>query len=126
MLKELNYKNTVKISAWIFVILEIILFPLIQIPPADISAVSSYMAIVLVAVFALVTWRGERDGHLIRLGILFILEALDEVFHTENGQVGELFLVLVLARSTHCDGQVGVGFQEGGEFTELLGAGGVG
>lgn len=75
MPQDLNYRKFVKVSAVLFVALEIILFPMIQIPPADISAAASYVAISLVALFAAVIFRGEQDGHFIRLGILFTLFA---------------------------------------------------
>ena len=64
-----------KIKAVLFVVIQIILFPLIQIPPADISALFSYISIILVAIFAMTVRLKERDGHLVRLGIILTLVA---------------------------------------------------
>lgn len=75
MKTTLNYEKCVRISALVFVILEVIYFPLIQLTPGDVSAFWSYIAIATVALFALVSIKGEPDGHLIRLGILFTLVA---------------------------------------------------
>ena len=68
-------RNCIKILSLIFILIEVALFPLIQLLPADGSAFFSYVAIVCVALFALLTVRGEKDGHFIRLGILFTLFA---------------------------------------------------
>lgn len=70
-----DYQMVVKISAIVFIILEALLFPIIQFTPWRVSAVASYSAIILAAVFALISMKGERGGHLIRLGIAFTLVA---------------------------------------------------
>lgn len=97
MLKQLTYRQVLRMTAVVFVIFEIILFPLIQIPPADISSAASYVAIVLVALFALITWRGERDGHIIRLGILFTLLADTYMVIYERMLEGVMCFILVQA-----------------------------
>ena len=71
----LNYKRITRLSAIVFVALELVLFPLIQLTPARVSEVACYLAIVFVALFAAVTSGGEKEGHLIRLGIIFTLVA---------------------------------------------------
>ena len=63
------------ICAVVFLIAQIVIFPLIQFTPADPSAFWSYVAIVLVAVMAFLSLGGERSGHLIRIGIAFTLVA---------------------------------------------------
>ena len=75
MKEAFDYRKWVKIFALVFVALEVALFPIIQLTPGDVSAYASYSAIILVAVFALITVKGTRAGHLIRLGILFTLVA---------------------------------------------------
>ena len=72
---ELDYPRLVNRCAIAFVLLEIILFPLIQIPPADVSAVCSYLAIILVVLFGFLCLGGDKDGHVIRLGLIFTLVA---------------------------------------------------
>ena len=65
-----------RICVLVLVVLELALFPLIQLTRASVSAFSSYLAIAFVALFALVSAFGEKGaGHLIRLGILFTLVA---------------------------------------------------
>lgn len=75
MLKELDCKRMLRICTAAFVALQVVLFPLIQLLPGKISAIFSYTSIVLVGLYALVTIRGERSGHILRLGILFTLFA---------------------------------------------------
>lgn len=75
MKTTLNYEKCVRISALVFVILEVIYFPLIQLTPGDVSSFWCYFSIITVALFALVSIKGEKDGHLIRLGILCTLVA---------------------------------------------------
>lgn len=75
MKQAFDYRKWVKIFALAFVALEVALFPIIQLTPGDVSAYASYSAIILVAVFALITVKGARAGHLIRLGIMFTLVA---------------------------------------------------
>ena len=70
MIKERNY---VKILSVAFILIEVALFPLIQLLPSDGSAFFAYISIVCVAFFAMLTVSGERNGHLIRLGIFFTL-----------------------------------------------------
>ena len=71
----LKYKNALILSAVIFILAELALFPLIQRGSGDTAVISCYLAIVCVALFALVTLRGEASGHFIRLGIAFTLVA---------------------------------------------------
>ena len=75
MTDAINYRNFVRISTLVFVLLEVLLFPLIQCTPFSVSTFPAYFAIILVAIFALISIKGERDGHLIRLGIAFTLVA---------------------------------------------------
>lgn len=58
-----------------FILLEIILFPLIQFTPGDVSAAWSYVAIVLVFIAALFSFRGFDASVLVRLGLGFTLVA---------------------------------------------------
>ncbi len=75
MLKSLKKFTATDISAFLFVAFEIAVFPLIQFTPGDVSAVWSYIAIVLVGVMALLTFRRGALDNLIRVGILFTLIA---------------------------------------------------
>lgn len=70
-----NYEKTVLISGIVLVALQIILFPIIQLTSWQVSMCASYLAIVLVGAFALITVLGEKSAHLIRLGLLFTLVA---------------------------------------------------
>ena len=70
------------LCAILFILSEIVLFPMIQLTPVDVSAFSAYTAIVLVALFAFFACRCRGAEHFIRLGILFTL-------------VADYFLVLV-------------------------------
>ena len=64
-----------KILAVLFIIGELVLFPFIQLTPADVSSFCSYLAIVLAALFAIFVCKCKREENLIRLGILFTLVA---------------------------------------------------
>ena len=75
MLKTLKRLSPIDICAALFVLSQIILFPLIQLTPGEVSARWSYTAIVLVGVMALVTFRGRGNTNFIRVGILFTLVA---------------------------------------------------
>lgn len=75
MLKGMKRISVLDVCAVLFILFEIILFPLIQFTPGDVSARWSYVAIVLVGVMALVTLRGRSDTDFIRIGILFTLVA---------------------------------------------------
>ena len=72
MSKERHGVNVLSVA---FILIEVALFPLIQLLPSDGSAFFAYISIVCVALFALLTVRGERNGHLIRIGIFFTLLA---------------------------------------------------
>ena len=63
------------LCAILFILSEIVLFPMIQLTSADVSAFSSYLAIVLVALFAFFVCRCRGAEHFIRVGILFTLVA---------------------------------------------------
>lgn len=63
------------ISAALFIVAEAVLFPLIQLTPADVSAKASYLSIVLVALFAVFFTGSEKKAHLVRLGLGFTLVA---------------------------------------------------
>lgn len=69
------YRKTVRMAALVFIILEALLFPMIQNTSFSVSGVPAYSSIVLVAIFALISIKGEPEGHLIRLGIAFTLVA---------------------------------------------------
>jgi uncharacterized membrane protein YhhN len=75
VLKSLKKFTATDILAFLFVAFEIAVFPLIQFTPGDVSAVWSYIAIVLVGVMALLTFRRGALDNLIRVGILFTLIA---------------------------------------------------
>ena len=75
MLKTLKRLSLIDICAALFILFEIILFPLIQFTPGEMSARWSYTAIVLVGVMALVTFSGRSNTNFIRVGILFTLVA---------------------------------------------------
>ncbi len=51
------------------------LFPLIQLTPIDVSAKASYLAIILVFLFAVFVTGKEKETHLVRLGLGFTLVA---------------------------------------------------
>lgn len=70
MLRRDNYVRAVTVM---FIALELIFFPLIQLLPARGSAAFSYASIVCVFLYALLTLCTGRDKHLIRLGIFFTL-----------------------------------------------------
>ena len=75
MTRSLDYRKITRIAAAVLIALEMALFPMIHLGRDDADVVGCYLAIVLVALFALVTLWGERDGHIIRLGIGFTLVA---------------------------------------------------
>jgi len=59
----------------VFIGFQIVLFPLIQLTPADVSAISSYVSIALVFVFSFVSGYERKESYLIRAGLLFTLLA---------------------------------------------------
>ena len=65
----------IDIIAAMFVLSETVVFPLIQFTPGDVSAFWSYVAIVLVVLMSLATFKGLGTDSLIRLGLLFTLVA---------------------------------------------------
>lgn len=75
MTRSLDYRKITRIAAAVLIALEMALFPMIHLGRDGADVVGCYLAIVLVALFALVTLWGERDGHIIRLGIGFTLVA---------------------------------------------------
>ena len=75
MKEAIDYKKVVKLAALGFIALEVALFPIIQLTSWDVSSYACYSAVILVALFTLISIKGEQDGHLIRLGILFTLVA---------------------------------------------------
>ena len=75
MTRSLDYRKITRIAAAVLIALEMALFPMIHFGSGGVDVVGCYLAIVLVALFALVTLWGERDGHIIRLGIGFTLVA---------------------------------------------------
>ena len=75
MLKSEKRISPMDISALVFILLQIVLFPLIQFTSASVSNIASYIAIVLVAILAFLTLRRESLCHPIRIGILFTLVA---------------------------------------------------
>ena len=75
MTRSLDYRKITRIAAAVLIALEMALFPMIHLGRDSADVVGCYLAIVLVALFALVTLWGERDGHFIRLGIGFTLVA---------------------------------------------------
>ena len=72
---RIDRKKITLILALVFIVLELACFPMIHLGRDGADVVGCYLAIVLVALFALVTLWGERDGHIIRLGIGFTLVA---------------------------------------------------
>ena len=72
---KIDYSIAVKCSAIALVVFEALLFPIIQLTPWHVSKIASYTAIALVAIFTLITVRGENKDHLIRIGIAFTLVA---------------------------------------------------
>ncbi len=77
MLKAFNCEKFTRVAAIALVALEIILCPVIHLGTGGADVSACYLAIVLVALFALVTLKGESDRRLrlIRLGIAFTLVA---------------------------------------------------
>lgn len=72
---RIDRKKITLILALVFIVLELACFPMIHFGSGGVDVLGCYLAIVLVALFALVTLWGERDGHIIRLGIGFTLVA---------------------------------------------------
>ena len=80
----------------LFVILELALFPLIQLTPVDVSIISSYLAIILVVLFAIFVCRCTGAGHFVRLGLFFTLIADYFLVICEDAQLqGVLFFIVV-------------------------------
>lgn len=95
MLKSEKAALPIDIATLIFLILEAVLFPLIQFTSAYVSGISSYIAIVIVAIYALFTFRRGGSGQLIRLGILFTLVADYFLVLKEQQLEGVLAFILV-------------------------------
>lgn len=70
-----KYALSAKISAAVFAAAQVVLFPLIQTTSGDVSSFYSYLSIILVGLFALITIGYTEEYHLLRLGILFTLVA---------------------------------------------------
>ena len=77
MTKAFDYKKFTLIAAMVYIALEVALFPLIHLGRGGVDVMACYLAIVLVALFALVALcgGGDRRLYLIRLGIAFTLVA---------------------------------------------------
>ena len=87
-----------KIFVVLFVICEIFLFPLIQLTPVDVSAFSSFLSIVLVALFALLVPRCKGSENFVRLGLLFTLVADYFLVICDDAQLqGVLAFIIVQA-----------------------------
>lgn len=85
-----------KILAVLFILFEAILFPLIQLTPVDVSIISSYLAIILVVLFALFVCKSKGAGHFVRLGLIFTLIADYFLVICEDAQLqGVLFFIVV-------------------------------
>lgn len=67
--------RTINILIAVFIGFQIILFPLIQLTPADVSAISSYVSIILVFVFSFASGYEKKETYLIRAGLFFTLLA---------------------------------------------------
>ena len=74
-MKVFNFEKFTRVAAIVLVALELMCFPMIHFGSGGVDVLGCYLAIVLVALFALVTIKGDRVGHLIRLGIAFTLVA---------------------------------------------------
>ena len=74
-MKVFNFEKFTRVAAIVLVALELMCFPMIHFGSGGVDVVGCYLAIVLVALFTLVTIKGDRVGHLIRLGIAFTLVA---------------------------------------------------
>ena len=70
-----KYAQIIGISAIILIVLEIILLPIIHVAPWKTASLASYAAVILTAAFGLVSFRGDRKGDLIRVGLLLTLVA---------------------------------------------------
>ncbi|MBQ7343935.1 MAG: hypothetical protein IJW53_04120 [Clostridia bacterium] len=76
-MKAFNSEKFTRLAAIVLVALELALLPVIHLGTGGADVSACYLAIILIALFALVTLRGERDRRLdlIRLGIAFTLVA---------------------------------------------------
>ena len=74
-MKVFNFEKFTRVAAIVLVALELACFPMIHFGSGGVDVLGCYLAIVLVALFTLVTIKGDRVGHLIRLGIAFTLVA---------------------------------------------------
>ena len=74
-MKAFNFEKFTRVAAIVLVALELMCFPMIHFGSGGVDVFGCYLAIVLVALFTLVTIKGDRVGHLIRLGIAFTLVA---------------------------------------------------
>ena len=74
-MKVFNFEKFTRVAAIVLVALELMCFPMIHFGSGGVDVLGCYLAIVVVALFALVTIKGDRVGHLIRLGIAFTLVA---------------------------------------------------
>ena len=72
---RIYHKKITLILALVFIVLELACFPMIHFGSGGVDVLGCYLAIVLVALFTLVTIKGDRVGHIIRLGIAFTLVA---------------------------------------------------
>lgn len=92
------YEKITGVALAAFITLELLLLPLIQLTPADVSTVSSYFAIAAVTVFAALCYRTEKDKRYIILGIALTLVADTFLLLCDDAELyGVLSFIMVQA-----------------------------
>lgn len=74
-MERVTYKRAVGIGALVFIALEVVLLPLIQLNVCDAVEYWQYSAVILAFLFSLLCLRGDRRGDLVRLGLAITLVA---------------------------------------------------
>ena len=94
-----KYQEFIFSSSAVFLLIQTILFPLIQIPPVRISAPCSSLSIILVVLFSFLSFLPPwRDGHIVRAGLVFTLCA--DYFLVVDGEAyltGVVFFIFTQA-----------------------------
>ena len=83
-----------------FIAAQIVLFPLIQFTPGDVSSICSYISIVLAALFALCSASKEKIKYFIRLGLCFTLVA--DYFLVLNDKLLEGVVAFIFVQAAYC------------------------
>lgn len=89
-----------RVAATVFVTAHVILFPLIQFTPGDVSSISSYISIVLVFLFSCLL-RCEGESKFVRLGLAFTLVADYFLVICDDAQL-EGVIAFIFVQASYC------------------------